>query len=268
MKKMKFLTAFLSALTAVSLATASFAACAEDPTEPAAPTEAVTEAPTEAETEAPTEAETEAPTEASTEGATETPTEAEKELAIEAYRELFLELFGDASDEKFEAEFGVPVEEITEEMIENYINNILEGVFIAEEPGTWSGSGNFTVTLPLDDPTYDLGAFVGLTDENNNPIGTASAANGNVTITVNESALKAVTPGESLLCFAEFENGIVVYEVNIPAKSANTNTGAGASSTANTKTASPKTGVKGVGLAAALLTVSGAAAFISRKKNK
>ena len=182
---------------------------------------------TEASTEAETEATTEAATEPSTEATTEAPTEQE---TIDPYEDWVF--------------------------VEDYYEVV-----------EWSGSGDLTLTMDVSELGLEFGSFYALYDYDLNEIDSSYyvlTMNGNdtLTITVKEELLMSLTDGYYIV--ADFEKVTLApaFIVEIPEKAE----ASAVEQTTVKKTGSPKTGVKGVGLAAAMLSLSGAVAFITRKR--
>ena len=183
---------------------------------------------TEASTEAETEATTEAATEPSTEATTEAPTEQE---TIDPYEDWVF--------------------------VEDYYEVV-----------EWSGSGDLTLTMDVSELGLEFGSFYALYDYDLNEIDSSYyvlTMNGNdtLTITVKEELLMSLTDGYYFIV-AYFEKVTLApaFIVEIPEKAE----ASAVEQTTVKKTGSPKTGVKGVGLAAAMLSLSGAVAFITRKR--
>lgn len=132
----------------------------------------------------------------------------------------------------------------------------------------WSGSGDLTLTMDISGLGLDFGSFYALYDYDLEEIDSSYytiTMNGNdsLTITVKEELLMSLTDGYYFI-LADFEKVTLApaFIVEIPEKKEVSST----EQTTVKKTGSPKTGVKGIGLATAMLSISGAAAFITKKK--
>lgn len=142
-------------------------------------------------------------------------------------------------------------------------------MFVNEE---WNGSGDYTATIALSEFELDFGEFVSLLDGKDNVIDSSYytvAQNGNesITFTVSEKYLQSLTEGNKYF-YVDFENVYMSpgFAVKITPAETAVNTDTVSDSAVVPETGSPKTGSEGVGMAFGLLTVSGAAAFITRKK--
>lgn len=132
----------------------------------------------------------------------------------------------------------------------------------------WSGSGDLTLIMDISGLGLDFGSFYALYDYDLEEIDSSYytiTMNGNdsLTITVKEELLMSLTDGYYFI-LADFEKVTLApaFIVEIPEKKEVSST----EQTSIKKAGSPKTGVKGIGLATAMLSISGAAAFITKKK--
>ena len=128
-------------------------------------------------------------------------------------------------------------------------------------------NGDYTA-MDVSELGLEFGSFYALYDYDLNEIDSSYyvlTMNGNdtLTITVKEELLMSLTDGYYFIV-ADFEKVTLApaFIVEIPEKAE----ASAVEQTTVKKTGSPKTGVKGVGLAAAMLSLSGAVAFITRKR--
>ncbi len=131
-------------------------------------------------------------------------------------------------------------------------------------------SGDFSKTVELSSFGYDFGSFTNLIikDKAIDSSNYIVSQNGNesITFTLNEAFIKSLSTDTNYFT-VDFENVKLESAFVVSTSKAEENTKPITNEVSNKKVPAPKTGNNSVGLLFGLLAVSGATAFISKKKN-